>query len=136
MPSKKQLKRIGIDILGGLLIIASALTGWLPGPGGIPLLIIGLSLLATNHEWAARWLQKVKDSGDKISERIFNGSRPMRWIIDIVTILLITAGVLLLMHYTKSIVRSAAISTILLAIVLFLANRHRFRRLKKRINKT
>lgn len=135
MPTKK-LKSIGIDILGGLLILAAALTGWLPGPGGIPLLIIGLSLLATNHEWAARWLQKVRDQGDKLSEKIFDGPKPMRWIIDILTIALIAVGVLLLMHFTKSIIRSAAISTFLLALILFFGNRRRFTRLKKRFRKT
>jgi len=48
-------------VLGGLLIIAAPLTGWLPGPGGIPLFIAGLAVLASEFEWAQRLLYKVKD---------------------------------------------------------------------------
>jgi putative transmembrane protein PGPGW len=44
-----------------LLLIAAPLTGWLPGPGGIPLFIAGLAVLASEFEWAQRVLYKVKD---------------------------------------------------------------------------
>jgi hypothetical protein len=53
-------KLVVLDILGVLLIIAAGLIGWIPGPGGIPLLLAGLGLLAINHEWARRWLKRVK----------------------------------------------------------------------------
>lgn len=38
--------------LGVLLIVAAGLTGWLPGPGGIPLFLLGIAVLATEFEWA------------------------------------------------------------------------------------
>ncbi len=44
--------RIGVAILGGLLMLASALTGWLPGPGGIPLFLAGLAVWASEFAWA------------------------------------------------------------------------------------
>ncbi|MEU0089810.1 PGPGW domain-containing protein [Kribbella sp. NPDC006257] len=60
-PRKLLFYRIGVGVLGGLLIIAAPLTGWLPGPGGIPLFIAGLAVLASEFEWAQRLLYKVKD---------------------------------------------------------------------------
>ncbi|GAA1649486.1 hypothetical protein GCM10009744_46210 [Kribbella alba] len=59
-PRKHLIYRIGVGVLGCLLIIAAPLTGWLPGPGGIPLFIAGLAVLASEFEWAQRLLQRVK----------------------------------------------------------------------------
>jgi uncharacterized protein (TIGR02611 family) len=41
-------------VIGSLFIIAAGLTGWLPGPGGIPLFLIGIAILSTEFEWAQR----------------------------------------------------------------------------------
>ena len=130
-----RVKSIAIDTLGVLLIIASALTGWLPGPGGIPLLIIGLSLLATNHEWAERLLTKVKTTGGKFSESFFNGHPLVKLTVDVVGILLIAGAVLLVTYFTDSVYRSAAISLVAVAIFLLLGNRNRLKALKKRLIK-
>jgi hypothetical protein len=59
-PRKAAIYRTGVAILGGLLIILAPLTGWLPGPGGIPLFIAGLAVLASEFEWAQRLLMRVK----------------------------------------------------------------------------
>lgn len=48
--------RVAVGLLGGSLMLLAALTGWLPGPGGIPLALIGLAVLSTEFEWAARIL--------------------------------------------------------------------------------
>lgn len=44
-------------ILGFFFIALAALTGWLPGPGGIPLFLIGIAILSTEFVWA----KKIKD---------------------------------------------------------------------------
>lgn len=44
-------------IIGFAFIILAALTGWLPGPGGIPLFLIGIAILSTEFLWA----KKIKD---------------------------------------------------------------------------
>lgn len=49
------VRRPIVLIIGSLLIIASALTGWLPGPGGIPLFLIGIAVLATEFERAKQF---------------------------------------------------------------------------------
>jgi len=46
-------------IVGMVFIIAAALTGWLPGPGGIPLFLIGIAILATEFEWAKTIRDKI-----------------------------------------------------------------------------
>jgi uncharacterized protein (TIGR02611 family) len=59
-PKKHTIYRIGIGVLGGLLLVLAPLTGWLPGPGGIPIFILGLAVLASEFEWAQRLLYRVK----------------------------------------------------------------------------
>jgi hypothetical protein len=48
-----------VFIVGMLFVIASVLTGWLPGPGGIPLFLIGIAILATEFAWALRLRDRV-----------------------------------------------------------------------------
>jgi hypothetical protein len=136
MLSRDQLKRIGVDILGYALIIAAGLTGWLPGPGGIPLLILGLSLLATNHDWADRWLKIVKKRGVDISSKLFSDKPSVRWGIDIASVILIALAVLLLTQFTRNIAKTAAISLIIASVFLLLGNRHRIKSLRKRLTKS
>jgi hypothetical protein len=49
------IRRPIVFIIGSLFIIAAGLTGWLPGPGGIPLFLIGVAILATEFERAERF---------------------------------------------------------------------------------
>jgi hypothetical protein len=44
-------------VIGSVLILAAAATGWLPGPGGIPLFLVGIAVLATEFVWA----EKIRD---------------------------------------------------------------------------
>jgi uncharacterized protein (TIGR02611 family) len=41
-------------VVGLLIVIASPFTGVLPGPGGIPVFLVGVAILATEFEWARR----------------------------------------------------------------------------------
>jgi len=43
-----------IFIVGFIFIIAAGLTGWLPGPGGIPLFLVGVAILSTEFKWAKK----------------------------------------------------------------------------------
>ena len=133
--NRSRTKRILIDILGYFLILVSALTGWLPGPGGLPPLILGLSLLATNHEWAERILLYVKRHGVKIADKLFDGSPRVKMLVDIIGIGLVISGVLMVTLLTRSIARTAAISLIVVSITLLLGNRRRFHHIKRRLKK-
>ena len=46
-------------VVGLLFVIAAGLTGWLPGPGGSPLFLSGVAILATEFVWAERLKQWV-----------------------------------------------------------------------------
>jgi hypothetical protein len=48
------IRKPTVLIVGGLFVIAAGLTGWLPGPGGIPLFLLGIAILATEFAWAKR----------------------------------------------------------------------------------
>ncbi len=90
--------RVAVGVLGALLMIAAGLTGWLPGPGGIPLFLLGLAVWASEFRWAHRpmaWfrlqfhrIQSMTDS----QQRVF-------WTLTVIAILttwyiaLLVAGV-------------------------------------------
>lgn len=129
---KSKLRYIAIEVAGIGLIILAGLTGWLPGPGGIPLLIAGLGLLSINHEWAKRWLLSVKKHGLNVSDKLFNNSPRVTFLIDILGLIVITLAVFIMLYFTRTIARSAAIWLIIIAVGLLLTNRQRFKKLFKR----
>jgi uncharacterized protein (TIGR02611 family) len=43
-----------ILLIGMFFVIISPFTGVLPGPGGIPVFLIGIAILSTEFEWAKR----------------------------------------------------------------------------------
>jgi len=53
LPNK--LRRPLVLLLGALLILTSALIGWVPGPGGMVPFLLGIAVLATEFEWAERF---------------------------------------------------------------------------------
>lgn len=53
-PRKLHFYRIGVAVAGALLIILGGITGPLPGPGGIPLVLLGLAVWASEFAWAHR----------------------------------------------------------------------------------
>lgn len=65
-------------IVGITLVLASGLFGWIPGPGGIPLFLAGVAILATEYDWAERLkqrvLQAVKNSSDWYNQHRLLGS--------------------------------------------------------------
>lgn len=49
------IRRPVVFLVGAVFIFAAALTGWLPGPGGIPLFLVGIAILATEFERAKQF---------------------------------------------------------------------------------
>ena len=95
-PRKHLIYRIVVGVVGGLLIIAAPLTGWLPGPGGIPLFIAGLAVLASEFEWAQRLLQRVKDRVQQFTT--WTGKQPA-WLKFLGTVLLFACVAVFLWLY-------------------------------------
>lgn len=65
---RKNGKRIGVSIAGGVLVVAGLVMLVLPGPGVIAI-IAGLAILASEYVWAQRALnfakRKAGDAKDK-----------------------------------------------------------------------
>ena len=59
-PRKLLLYRIGVAIAGSLLICLGFISGPIPGPGGIPLVLLGLAIWSSEFEWAYRLMQWFK----------------------------------------------------------------------------
>lgn len=56
-PHKARIYRVLVGALGTLLILLGVVTGPLPGPGGIPLVLLGLAVWASEFAWAHRLMQ-------------------------------------------------------------------------------
>lgn len=52
-------RRIGVAIVGGAVLLAGVALIFLPGPAFI-VIPAGLAILATEFEWARRWLGKAR----------------------------------------------------------------------------
>lgn len=59
-PTTRRVYRLAVGAFGVLLLLLAAVTGPLPGPGGIPLALLGLAVLASEFAWAARLLDLVR----------------------------------------------------------------------------
>jgi uncharacterized protein (TIGR02611 family) len=59
-PRRLALYRIGVAIAGLLLICLGFISGPIPGPGGIPLVLLGLAIWSSEFEWAYRLMQWFK----------------------------------------------------------------------------
>lgn len=129
---KRNSKRIAIDTAGYLLIIAAALTGWLPGPGGIPLFIAGLGLLSINNEWARRLRDYLLQHGGKLVKVIFPANPIVQWLYDIVVVLLWVLVVILAEQHAALWQISLAIALFFLSVAIALLNRDRMQRLRRK----
>jgi hypothetical protein len=125
----KLLKKIAYDTVGVTLIIGALLLGWLPGPGGIPLLLAGLAVLSVHHDWAKRWLITAKESGLRLGEKIFVDHPVVKFMIDIVGLLLLVASFALISRQSKNIVLAFGVASFFIGMTLILGNRRRLQRM-------
>ncbi len=124
-------KRIVTDITGGLLILGALMFGWLPGPGGIPLLLAGLSLLAINHKWARRWMDHIKKYGLNLQNRIFTEHPFWQAFYDVLSVSLVVTAAYLINNYTHNLVLSLGVILLFIGIGIFLSNRRRLSRIQQ-----
>ena len=64
-------------ILGIMLILSAGLIGWLPGPGGMVLFLLGIAVLATEFTWAERFrdwiLHILRQAADLFLKHPYSG---------------------------------------------------------------
>lgn len=70
----KEARRAGAILLGGVMLLAGAIMVVTPGPG-IPFLLGGLALLASEFVWARRLLERFKQGAAQVKNAVI-GKRP------------------------------------------------------------
>lgn len=122
---KRNGKRFVTDAGGYLLLIAAALTGWLPGPGGIPLALAGLGLLSINNKWAHDLREYVLRHGGHVIEVIFPRNSAVEWAYDALTVLLLALSSVLIWQHGAIWQISLATAGYFSALFIALMNRDR-----------
>lgn len=129
---KRHGKRVLVDAAGYALIIAAALTGWLPGPGGIPLFIAGLGLLSINNAWAQRLRDYLLQHGGKLVKVIFPPIPLVQWLYDVIVVGLWVIVFILVQQHAAVWQIGLAVSLFFLSVAIALLNRDRMQRLKRK----
>jgi uncharacterized protein (TIGR02611 family) len=73
---RHRLYRIGFAAAGFIVLIAGIVMLVTPGPG-IPVLILGLAMLALEFAWAERWLDRIATKAEQAVDGVTSGS-PLR----------------------------------------------------------
>ena len=128
---RQKIKAIAIDMLGVLMLIGAAAFGWLPGPGGVPLLLGGLSLLSIRHKWAKDLLNKIKNGGSSVYEMFFPNNKLVHFLYDLLSLTVAASAVYLLQRTTKNSLQTVSVMAICVAAGLFVTNRRRLERISK-----
>jgi hypothetical protein len=126
------VKRIAVDVAGFGLILLGLLTGWLPGPGGIPLILAGLGVLSLNYEWARRLLKDFDNKRVELTEKYLNSGPPASWFNDIAAGLFVVAGPLLIIFKDSAVIKGLGVGLIFTGLTLGLSNQRRIDRMLKR----
>lgn len=126
---RRYLKVLVLDTLAGLCFLGVLLFGWLPGPGGIPLLLAGLALLAVNHDWAERWLETVRLKGKSLKKILFPDIAWVRHTYDTLSVLLFSFAVWLFLTTHNRWVAGVGMAIACLSLFVFLVNRERLDKL-------
>jgi hypothetical protein len=136
MPQRRSIIKIIItDILGILCLLLVPLLGPLPGPGGIPLLLAGLGLLATNHEFAAKWLHYAQKHSESLRHIFFPNTPIIQWAWDIGVIFLLVGGTWLNVVTDNWILKGISIGIMALSTTIFMLNRNRITWFDKKIRR-
>jgi len=128
-------KRVLTDMAGYGCLIAAPLIGWLPGPGGIPLILTGLGLLSINNPWAKRLLHYVRQRSESLSDTVFPNKPIFQWAWDIFAVVLIAIGTLISVYSDNNFVRASAVAFYATATTLFLLNRRRLKWLDTKLRR-
>lgn len=128
-------KVVVVDALGVMFMVAALLTGWLPGPGGVPLFIIGLSLLSINHKWAERYITLLRQHADRLGDYVFVKDARVQVAYDAIGPLLVAVGVFLLVRHSAVWTTSLGVSGCFLGIAVILGNHGRWAQLRRRFRR-
>ena len=129
---RRNIKRILTDLAGYCLVLLGVAFGWVPGPGGIPLIIAGLGLLSINNEWAARLRLYLLKHGGKVVRSLFPAHPYVQWLYDLICIALIALVALLAWQRSPFWKISLAVALFFVALFIAAMNRDRYVRIKRK----
>jgi len=129
---KRNVKRVAIDAAGYLLIVAALLTGWLPGPGGIPLALAGLGLLSINNKWAKDLRDWLLRNSSRLADILFPNVAWIEWGYDIIVVLLLILTGVMEARHAAVWQMTLGVLAFLIALLIALMNRDRLKRIRNR----
>jgi hypothetical protein len=128
-----KIKRLLTDAAGYVLVFLGVALGWLPGPGGLPLILAGLGLLSINNAWAKRWREwLVANAGDAV-KWLFPKHHIVEDLYDLAAVLLV--GLVGFLIYHRAAIWQISLASILFFVAMTIVglNRDRASALKTRI---
>jgi uncharacterized protein (TIGR02611 family) len=63
-------------VIGGIVIVAGVVVSFIPGPGGLLVILLGLAILATEFRWARRLRRWVNREARSLTRRLTAKGRP------------------------------------------------------------
>jgi len=129
---RRNIKRILTDVAGYTLVLLGIAFGWVPGPGGIPLIIAGLGLLSINNEWARRLRAYLLTHGGRFVKKLFPPHPYIQWLYDLICVALLALVAVLAADRSPFWKVSLAIALFFLAIFIAAMNRERYERFKRK----
>ena len=94
-PAMSLTTKIVVTTIGVLVLLGGVLMMVTPGPGIVGI-ALGLAILATEYEWAHRWLQKARDKAHQArlrAEAMDPKVRRRQLLVSVLVFLALTAGV-------------------------------------------
>ena len=70
---RSRIYRVGFAAVGFVVLLAGVVMLVTPGPG-IPVVILGLAMLALEFSWAERWLERLLEKAEAAVEQVAQGS--------------------------------------------------------------
>lgn len=87
---RSRFYRIAFASLGFVVCAAGLVMLVTPGPG-IPVIVLGLAMLALEFAWAERWLDRIADRAEQAVDQVTHGSPAKRAALLIVGVLALAA---------------------------------------------
>lgn len=99
-PRLRGAYRFVVGVVGVSIMLLAISIGWLPGPGGVPLFLVGLAVLATEFVWASKVLFHANHTVRRFATW---SARQPRWVRGAMVAALVVA-ILLAMWFALAIV--------------------------------
>lgn len=127
----KTVRKPFVFTLGLVLIMIAPLVGWIPGPGGIIVFLLGIAVLASEFDWAENLQEFFLKTVPKEVKKRWRPTPKWEITFDITAILMLLGALGSAYVNWWAPVFSLGIG----GLCLFLFNRERLTRLKKRLKK-